>query len=376
MLYRNKILAFIGLFSFFLLSGKCNAQYFDSSVLINAALGMYYELPSNTFFTNKNDSIAKQKKYKKVIQRCYLNDTLKTNKITNYNRDGTIRKVVTKFNKDADSLVLMMKMDSQKKFEFLFSFPFEAIKDTMNFGFEEVIDSIGLNEKRYNLNISMQLLDSLTAKNFIVSVNGKYIVSRKWINLYPFFNINEIFVPTKISLDTTFENGFLVKTNIDSLSGDRSRKSKNYYLPNLNRLIKFESFSKQQGGEWMFNTGMEFEYDTLGRRVKIIETSPFGYNSFKIDSFSYYSNGKIRSRKIYTPNNNVIISDSIFSSEGKLLYKHFYGQDYSISADEVGNAYSDTFYTYSKSGNLLQLKSYYNGILTYSEEYEYEYWDE
>lgn len=376
MLYHKKIKALIVIFSFFLLPGKCFAQYYDSSVLINAALGMYYELPSSTFYRNKDDSIAKQRKFKKIIQRCYLHDTLQTNKTTNYNRDGTISKVVTKFNEDSDSLVLMMKIESQKKFEFSFSFPIEAIKDTMNFGFEEVIDSIGLNETRYNLNLSMQLLDAVTAKNFIVSVNDKYIERREWINLFPFFTTNEIFVPTKSNWATTFENGLVVKTHIDSSSGKRSLMSKNYYFPNINRIIKNEFFSRQQGEEWIFNSSINFEYDTLGRTVKIIEKSTFTNLSLKIDSFSYYPNGKLRSRKIYSPNANVIISDSVFSSDGKLLYMHFYGQDYSLSTDEVGKAYSDTFYTYSKSGNLMQRRGYYNGVLTYSEEYEYEFWDE
>lgn len=377
MTYFFKIFALI-LFPGFLFSKtNCLAQYYDSSVLVNAALGLYLELPSGTLLSKTEDSLNKQLKLKQVSRSCYNYDTILFNKTTNYNENGTIRSVVTKFNSGTDSLVLTLNKKSENIFEFSFSFPFEVIKDTMDFGFADVIDSMKLNEQRYFLNVSFQEVDSVTAKNFIVSINKKFIEKRGRINLFSFITPSEKVkkdVSTVSNWDSTFENGYLVKTNIDSSNGSGYMLNKNYYHLNESRILRHEYFSKNHGEIWILRSAIDFFYDDFGRITKRIEMMPSDSNSINIDSLIYYPNGNLRAIKIYSPNDNLILSERIFSDEGKLLSEHFYGQDYLLKADEFGNAYNDNFYSYNQRGNIMQLLRYYNGKLIYFEEYEYEYW--
>jgi len=247
----------------------------------------------------------------------------------------------------------------------------------MDFGFAEVIDSIGLHERRYYLKVGMQVIDSVTAENFIVSINNRFIEKRSRINLFPFLTPYQEDTnndSTRSRWNATFENGYLIKTHIDSSYSGVNNMDKKYYHPNVNRIIKHEYYSKYHGENWKLRNVIDFFYDSLGRITKRIQIPTWDNNPIFIYSLSYYPNSNLRSRKIHTPDGNFIFRDSVFSIEGKLIYLYICGKDYFYKAGEM--VYEDTFYNYNKFGNILQLRRYYNGKLTDSEEFEYEYWKE
>lgn len=371
--YKNFFLIFI----LFLARTNCQAQYFDSSVLINAALGLYYELPSLTHFSKKQDSLNRKLRLKRVRQKCFKYDSLLLSKTINYNEDGTISSMVTKYNEGNDSIELYMHKKNEKEFLYSFSFPFEAIKDTMDFGFSNVIDSLGLNEARYNIEFSLQLVDSLNAENFKVSVNNKFIEKRSSINLYPFFELSNEGFRSKASTtqrwDTTFENGYLVKFNLDSANFRKYMLNRNFYQPNSSKVHKHEYYTKSHNQDWILRTSTDFFYDDSGRIIKKVENKIS--KSITVDTLIYYPNGILRAIKEFSTIGTEILKESLFSIEGRLISEHFYGRDYSQNTHKIDNAYNDNFFTYNHLGLVKNYHRYYNNKLIYFEEYDYEYWN-
>jgi hypothetical protein len=353
------------------------AQFYDSSIFINAALSLYYELPSGLMLSTKEDSIAKNFRFRKVITCSFIGDTLQETKTTLYDSKGRINSIVTINNKTSDTIILQIRYLDRANLNCSLTFTLEGLSKIgkSTWGFKKVFDSLQLEKSNTNFSFSMSFIDNTTA-NIDVSINGIVYEKRKHVPLFPFL---EYFSRTKevenihvISDSLAPENGYLVDSSIQNNHGAYTM-NRNVYEPKTKKILKHEFYEKVQQ-VWVMKRYALFYYNVSDQLYRSIDFDAADNKVISMDSLVFYSSGQLRSRRTTKFKYNPSVTDSLFTQNGMLLQVMYYDPQYFYDFGNISHAYIDTFYSYNNKNLLCEIRTYLNGALNNVTKTEYEYW--